>query len=245
MKLTPICIAIAIFAASFVTGCYAVRTVPLEPPIARKLRHPDSFALLPAGEQRCSIGDVLFTCARYKDGAHEEVGVDRRPGTPPFPDSPGWSGTHQFTAEDGAKLTVFTHPEFYKGKVGVILDGDDMLATSAPLVQVEGSSTGRRWALESERKFFYVPTVLLEVWGVRFGGKKGSDYVFEIIDRPNPNVTEVVQSLQVAEAEFLSGFVVRGVMVDGISDDGRGIISYVLTDMRDAKAELPKAGASM
>lgn len=205
---------------------------PNTTPLPRELKEPSLFSQLPQGEQARSIGDELFVLRRYVTGAVEEVAVLAPPSLEPFPVRATWSCTHLYDGDDGHQLPVFTSAAYYHGAVGVILDHEDNLATSKPIVQVLGAKRGRRWSIAGGGKFFRVPVELVEAWALRYGGRKGVDFVFEIVDKPNSNVVQVVQALQVSEADFLRGFTVKGVLVTGLAGSEAGIIRYRVEDKR-------------
>jgi len=124
------------------------------------------------------------------------------------------------------------------GQSVVILDEKDRLATDAPFVQATGQRVGRRWSTLEPlgAKFFYVPETLIEAWGIRYGGARDSDYLFEIVESPNPSVTQVTQSLQISSKDFLEGFTVKGVLIQWYCRPAqRCVISYSLRDDRVAR----------
>lgn len=162
----------------------------------------------------------------------EEVAVPAPPGLLPFPSRAAWSFTHLYNGDDGHEFPVYTSTAYYDGAIGVILDRDDNLATSKPLVQVAGSKRGRRWSIAGKGKFFEVPVELVEGWALRYGGRRGSDFLFEIVDAPNANVVQVVQAVQVSEVDFLRGFTVKGVLVTGLPGSQAGVIRYRVEDKR-------------
>lgn len=220
-----------LFLLVMLSGCFSTSGLSrLEIPIERRINVAASFSVLPQGTCTASIGDVLFELRRYTTGAVERTARTTPP--KPFPIDARWTGTHSFAAEDGANYTVFTTPEYYGASVGVILDKEDKLATPRPLIYVSGLKKGHRIKLSAEGPFFFVPAELIESWGLRYGGRRGTDYAFEIIDKPNPTVTEIVQSIQVSEADFVAGFVVRDVRIRGTPDAENGVIRYTLGDTR-------------
>lgn len=217
------------------TGCsYVSYTTRLASPVERTVQTPHAWSQIPDGGT-ATIGDRLFWVGRYLSGAREIVAIGAPPQLLPFPPGCTWAKTHTYDNEDGHGLSVYTCPQYYKGSIGVILDDEDKLATRRPIVQVRGSKSGRRWALNASGKFFVVPDTLLEQWGVRYGGRQGEAFVFDITGTPNPTITQVTQSLQVTPAEFFSGFTVKGVFIKGIEDMGSGRIKYSLRDERVSK----------
>lgn len=211
---------------------YSPNTTPLEAPLQRVLKEPSLFSQLPQGEQTASIGDELFVLRRYVTGAVEEVALLAPPTLAPFPVRATWSRTHVYDGDDGHQLPVFTSEAYYNGAIGVILDNEDYLATRKPMVQVAGAKRGRRWSIAGHGKFFEVPVELVEAWALRYGGRKGADFAFEIVNKPDSNVVQVIQALQISEADFLRGFTVKGVLVTGLARSEAGIIRYRVEDKR-------------
>jgi hypothetical protein len=223
-------------AAMLIQGCtYVSYTAPLIPPIEREkvsVTYKSVFDTEKHGEQSASIGDEIFVIRRYMIGERAEIRYKAPDNISPFPNATTWIGTHIYDDIKGGRYTVYTSPLFYKGSLGVILDKDGRPATREPLVQVAGGKTGRRWQLQGIGQFFSRSDVLLEAWGVRYGGKRGESYVFEILNKKNANVIEIIQSVQVTEADFLKGFTIKGVFVKGLSIDRQGVIRYSLQDVR-------------
>lgn len=216
-------------------GCsYASYTTPLATPIERTTQVPYAWSRIGEGGT-VSIGDRLFWVRRYISGAREVVAISAPTKLLPFPTGGTWSKTHTYDNEDGHGLPIYTSPQYYRGSIGVILDDEDRLATKWPIVQVRGSKSGRRWALKADGGFFVVPDTLIEQWGVRYGGRQGAAYLFDIIDSANPTITQVTQSLQISSEEFFSGFTVKGVFIRGVEDLGSGVIRYSLRDDRVSK----------
>ncbi len=235
-KLARIRLCCAIGLAMIIQGCAHVSyTSPLYPPIEREkvgITYKSDFDPEKRGEQSASIGDEIFVIRRYVIGERVEIRYKALDDIGPFPNANTWVGTHIYDDKQGGRYTVYTSPLFYKGTVGVILDKDGEPATRKPLVQVAGGKIGRRWRLQGTGKFFSLSNVLLEAWGARYGGKRGESYVFEILNKKDANVTEIIQSVQVTEADFLKGFTIKGVFVKGLSIDRQGVIRYSLQDVR-------------
>ena len=227
-----------IFLAQFlVQGCsYHAAITPLDPPARREradVQFKSVFDGARAGEQVASIGDELFVIRRFKIGEKEEIkAAPLRDQLQSFPINAVWTGTHLYHDKLGSQFTVYTSPSFYNGQIGAILDKDGNLATSHPLIQVMGVKKGRRWRVIGNGKFIQSSVESLEAWGLRYSGKRGTAYVFEIVDKRNANVSEIIQSIHVSEADFLKGFTIRGVFVQGFSTDRHGVIKYSLKDSR-------------
>jgi hypothetical protein len=220
-----------LIACGGVACSYSSYTTKLPTSTERTLKEPYSWSQLPSGGN-ASIGDRLFWVQRYISTAKERVTISSPSKLRPIPDGCVWSLTHSYDAEDGRGLFVYTCRDFYRGQVGVILDAEDKLSTKRPFVQVAGGKVGRRWASPTGVKFFEVPNTLIDSWGVRYGGRRGTEYVFEIVDGGNPSVSQIIQSLQISPAEFFSGFTVKGVFIKGLEDVGSGVIRYSLRDDR-------------
>lgn len=214
---------------------YVSYTTPIDKPIESEkvgVTYKSVFDNNKYRERNATIGDEIFVTRRYKHGEKMEARFKAPDSNNPFPDGRTWVGTHIYDDMKGEKYVVYTSPLFYKGSVGVILDKDAHLVTSKPLVQVAGRKTGRRWKINGKGQFFTPSIELIEAWGVRYGGKVGASYVFEILNKKNANVTEIIQSVQVTETDFLKGFTIKGVFVKGLSIDRLGVIRYSLQDIR-------------
>lgn len=217
------------------TVVYPQRTRPLDTPLARSLHEPRRFSELPKGELSATIGDELFVIRRFKSGAKEVVSVTAPAGLQPLPLGGTWRKTHNFTDDDGVDFSVWTSSAWYGGDLGAILDSDGRLATSKPFVQVGGAKRGRRWESSHRgQEFFSIPVEVIETWGLRFGGRRGKEFAFDIFERANPTVTTVAQSILVEESDFLTGFIVRGVRVRGVGVEGSGEIRFELYDTRSS-----------
>ena len=126
---------------------------------------------------------------------------------------------------------MYTHKDYNNGEIGVILDPNGIMATKKPYVQVAGY-VANRWGEEQPVPFFKRERTTIEVWGLRYGGKRGADYQFEVIDTVNPKEIEIVQEIMISPKEFASGFIVKGVLVRGISESGLGLLTYTVKDVR-------------
>lgn len=222
------------FSLLAVSGCFTSYTKPIATPKERNTHIPYAWSQLPSGGT-ASLGDRLFWVRRYVSGAKEIIAVQAPAKLKGFPSQAQWFHSHVYEGEDAPGAAVYTTKEYYNGAIGVIVDSEDKLVTRKPAVQVSGSKKGRRWSLPTGKPFFVIPDTLIEAWGVRYGGRKGTSYVFEIVDMHNPNASQITQSLEVTPNEFTSGFTVRGVVIKGLEDMGAGIIKYSLNDNRVAQ----------
>ncbi|MFA4829370.1 MAG: hypothetical protein WC855_13400 [Thermodesulfovibrionales bacterium] len=217
----------------FLSSCtYSVYTTKIHTPIDRvplKISYKSSFDVLPEGEQQASIGDELFRISRYEIGREEYVTVPS-PLPSSFPINATWRGTYLYSDGTNNNLVVYTTPQFYNSQIGVILDAKEQLATTKPLVQLGGIKEGRRWKVKDSGNFFASSIKLIERWGIRYGGRSSSSYIFELFNKNDANVVEILQSIKISEQDFLDGFTVRGVFIKGLEKDNLGIIKYKVQD---------------
>jgi hypothetical protein len=216
-----------------IQGCsYNTYTTELSEPIVRKSpehRFTSEFDVRPEGVQEASIGSELFRISRYEIGEYEFVRVKALT-SETFPAIADWKGTHVYNDGKSGDLVVYTTPKYYRGAIGVILDSEDRIVSKAPLVQLNGMKKGRRLKLSGEGKFFEISNKLIERWGLRYGGLSDNNYVFELFNKNDANVVEIIQSIQVTEKSFLDGFTVRGVFIKGLKKDTQGVITYKVYD---------------
>lgn len=208
-------------------GCTAY-TQKLEAPLPREIPPSHSvsrFDIAPHEGQQASIGDELFCVSRYRLGPGQSTDY-RAPTSIDFPRNIVWTGTHSYKDSTSPLLTVYTSPAYYDGTIGIVLDADGHLPIAKPIVQLSRLKKGRAWPMKADGKVFYWAETLEERWGVRYGGKKGSVYLFEIVNKSDANVTEILQSIEIDNASFLKGFVIRGVMLYGLKADEHGVITY-------------------
>lgn len=177
----------------------------------------------------CSIGDVLFRIERYTLG-DEILAVLPPRGLSPFPKKPTWEGTHTYNGPDGNDLIVYTHKDYHSGRIGVILDRNGIMATKDPYIRVIGGAADR-WSEERLVPFFKRKRTSIEVWGLIYGGKRDENYQFEVIDQVNPKEIEIVQEIMISPKEFSSGFIVKGVLVRGVSESELGLLTYTVKDV--------------
>lgn len=212
-------------------------TVKLDDPIARSAIQEDYFSSFEGksgNNLSVSMGGELFVMNRYIVSSKEVVTIIPPTGNK-FPYDAIWSGTHKYNDGVSGDLIVYTTPAYYKGSIGVILNKADRLATSQPLVQVEGRKKGRRWKLNSSGAFFVVPSTNFDSWALRYGGNDDGKYIFEIVNKHDSKSTDVLQTIYVAESKFLNGFVIRDVFIKGLEVDEFGVIKYQVTDVLKAK----------
>lgn len=222
----------SIFILSLIAqGCVSY-TTKLDYPIERQVITEDYFSSIETMNTEylsATIGDELFVMNRFI--SNEEI----IPFIPPtgnwFPVGSTWSGTYKYNDGTSGDLIVYTTPDYYKGNIGVILDKNEHLATNRPLVQVEGSKTGRRWGLNGEGAFFRIPQKNIDSWALRYGGKNNSQYVFQIVNKHESKTTDVLQTIYITEEKFRAGFVIRNVLIKGANSNEYGGIEYQLKDM--------------
>ncbi len=179
-----------------------------------------------------TIGDELFIINRKVTGKNNKV-IVKAPTGRPFPQAQKWSGTYKYNDGKSGDLYVFTTPDYYNGTIGVILDSNEKLATSKPLVQLEGSKMGRRWPLRASTDFF---DIYIDNWALRYGGMSDGKFIFEIINKFESSTTEVLQKIVVAKSDFYTGFNIRNVLIKGIEANKYGVIKYTLTDTLQPQA---------
>ena len=178
-----------------------------------------------------SLGDEVFRLKRHVYGDKYVVTLKSPVGTS-FPYQAEWKATYTFYSPQEGQYLVYTTPSFYAGTIGVIVDRDLKLATNKPVVQLTGRRAGRRWAMTTEGIFFGREQAVDKAWGLRYGGKRGNDFQFEVIDQFDPKEIEVVQELMITPESFYKGFVVRGVFVKGLSENEYGVIRFQYDDLK-------------
>jgi len=131
----------------------------------------------------------------------------------------GWLKTHDYAGSQ-----VWTNPNYYGGDIGAVLNDEGIVTL---FVQTGGAKKGRRW--RAHRTEFFDTTVnRVEHWMLRYGGRQGTDYKFEIVDHANQKANNITQEFVVSEKEFLGGFLVRGVSIEGLESGDHGLITYVV-----------------
>ena len=239
----------SLIASFLLSGCvYSVHTSKLDTSVKKPAFEGQlttgfhSEMSIDNSEKMVSIGDDLFNVARYNKTVNVyEVIPFSSPTNTRFPQNQQWVATHKYNDGVSGDLLVYTTPAYHRSQIGIILDDDYSLSTSKPLVQLSGAKEGRRWKLIGQGKFFSLreqssrkteePT-----WGLRFGGVQSGMYVFEIVNRSESTVTEVLQTVKVTEQDFMAGFVVRNVFVKGTRSYKSGVIGFKAKDLKAAKA---------
>lgn len=232
-----------LFFSLVLSGCvYSSHTTKLDSPISKPVVKAQTGSELKSElndlVEFASIGDQLFTVRRYKRTTHTKEYIPfRAPTKLSFPADASWSATYSFKNDDSVnEYLVYTTPLYYKGEIGVILNDDYEIATTEPVVQLVGAKEGRRWKLNGTGKFFRMSssesTQNIETpWGVRFGGVNEGLYIFEIINKENSTVTDVIQTIKVTQNDFLQGFVLRGIYIKGKEPYKAGIIKFTAKDV--------------
>ena len=238
-------IVIAAVISLIVSGCvYPTYTTKLDSPISKSSVEPEvlegfkSIMSVDKSIQTASIGDDLFVVQRFI--AVTET-YERIPYLAPtgkgFPVGAAWAATYSYNDGTSGDLLVYTSPAYYQGQIGVILDAEYVISTDKPLVQVKGAKQGRRWELRGNGEFFkmentYSKRNVEKTWGLRFGGVVDGMYIFEIINRTDSTVNEILQTVKVTKQDFLSGFVVRDIFVKGTEEYRAGIIKFKVIDRK-------------
>ncbi|SQH74433.1 conserved protein of unknown function [Shewanella benthica] len=219
---------------SMIQGCaFKSYTTKLDTPIERELVKNDYFSSIDSKSHKrlsASTGDELFVMNRFLPSAKEVVSINPPTGNK-FPFSSIWSGTYQYNDGNSGDLIVYTTPDYYKGTIGVLLDDNEEIATTHPLVQVEGLKTGRRWKLNASGKFFTIPSTNFDSWALRYGGHNDNKYIFEIVNKHESKNTDVLQTIYVSEEQFRKGFIIRNVLILGLNIDEYGVIKYKISDV--------------
>tara|TARA_B100000745_G_scaffold254744_1_gene177192 strand:- start:156 stop:890 length:735 start_codon:yes stop_codon:yes gene_type:complete len=189
------------------------------------------------GIQKASIGDTMFV---YDEREITEATTRKIPHVSPlghpFPENCNWYATHYLTKGRHAGLNIYTCKRYYRGDIGILLDADGVIQSHEPLIQVDGLKEGRRWRMHSGGKFvqtkeFKESTPIgQQPWGLRFGGVINSNLVFDIVNQPESKVVDVLQTIQIEEKQFLEGFTVRGVFVQGLRVPEYGVIEFTIED---------------
>jgi len=237
-----------VLSSALLSGCvYSVHTSKLDIPVNKPSVESQSATLshsemsIDEDERTASIGDELFSIARYNETLTKyEIIPFQSPTSQRFPQNQQWSATYKYDDGKSGELLVYTTPTYHRGEIGVILDKNYALSTSEPLVQITGAKEGRRWKLWGQGKFFSVReksnrNAIEPVWGVRFGGVQGGMYVFEIINRSESTVVDVLQTVKVTEQDFIAGFVVRNVFIKGTKSYRSGVIAFKAEDLKATK----------
>lgn len=230
---------------SSMSGCaYSVHTTKLEVPVPKAEfvstldNEFHSEMSIDNGEQTASIGEDLFVINRYFENTESyEIITHSAPTSFKFPQNAKWSATHKYNDGSSGDLLVYTSPSYYQGQIGVVLDDDLVVSTEEPLVQVSGAKKGRRWKLQGKSRFFksrekVTKDVTEKVWGLRFGGMSADLYVFEIVNRSDSTVIDILQTVKVSKKDFLNGFVLRDVFIRGTKGYKSGVIHFKAKDLK-------------
>lgn len=212
---------------------YTSYTTKLDNPVERTVIYKDYFSSIDGKSNdilSASIGDEMFVMNRFITAENEVVNIVPPTGNK-FPRSSIWRGTHKFNDGKSGDLIVYTTPDYYKGNIGVILDENEQLATSFPLVQLDGAKEGRRWKLNARGKFFTIPQKNIDSWALRYGGNKNGQYIFEIVNKYESQVSEILQTIYIDESKFRKGFVIRNVLIQGLGIGEFGVIQYTVKDV--------------
>lgn len=185
-----------------------------------------------------SLGDTMFVVTRYLV-RKEQLAIMPPPRRQPLPPADSWSVTHTW-----GEFIVYTSPNYYNGSVGVVATREGRLPKAPIMLQVAGVKTGQTWPVRALAgdALFVRQKEHLEIWGVRYGGRRGGATEFQIIDRANPSVSQVVQSLSVADRDLRAGVLIKGVLVKVVGEEQHGAVTYSLVDveqMRRASQALP------
>tara|TARA_R110001583_G_scaffold180150_2_gene337156 strand:+ start:29 stop:736 length:708 start_codon:yes stop_codon:yes gene_type:complete len=215
-------------------GCKTTSyTTKLENPIARSVIKNDYFSSIDDVNNdylSASIGDELFVMNRFI-AESKEIVTSIPPTGNKFPYDSIWTGTYKYNDGKSGDLIVYTTPEYYNGTIGVLLDEEDKLATEFPIVQVEGTREGRHWRLKATGTFFSIPARNIDSWALRYGGHNDNKYIFEIVKKHESTTNDVLQTIYVNDDKYRKGFVIRNVLIQGVSTDEFGVIKYKITDV--------------
>ena len=224
-----------IFTLLLCSGCIVKNAVKrtniteVSPPIEHQLAYSRKISTFDRDityELSASVGEVMFVLDRYT------IGFETLALIPParlngFADAATWTITHKYLDR-----YIYTSPSYYNGQIGFMADNDGLLYKNGSLIQVSGGQAGRSWKLASMSPghAFYRPVVEREVWGLRYNGKNGETSEFDLINKINPKLSQIVQSLLVSDADLRDGFLVKGVLIRTIGPDEQGKLRYKLQE---------------
>ncbi len=225
------------FLLLLVTGCASKSKsiTRLTPPLPRNVdvkKITTEFSMKANEAHQISIGEELFRITRSSVAPEESVDF-HAPGWNKFPSEAIWTGTHTFHDKALGDLIVYTTRAYRKGSIGIILDLDGYPVTKKPLIQVGGMKRGRRWGIQGTGRFLNPIYTFYESWGVRYGGLVDNFYLFEIVDKNEANISEIIQTIKIAPNVFLDGFIIRKVLIKGLEHDVKGVIKYKIYDKFD------------
>lgn len=185
-----------------------------------------------------SLGDTMFVVTRYFL-RRELLNVAPPFGLSALPPADSWSVTHT-----RGEYVLYTSPDYYDGTIGVLATREGKLPCNPQMLRVGGVKLGASYVVSTLSRtdaLFVRRMEYLEVWGVRYGGRRNGLTVFQIIDRVNPSVPQIVQSVSVADSDLAAGVLIKGVFVKVIGEEERGTITYSLADVEHARrvSQLP------
>lgn len=142
-----------------------------------------------------------------------------------FPSADGWTRSWTYNGDDAPGAWIITHPAYYNGTIGVIIDRDGNAMTSRPVIQVVGGAKrGRRWPITGGPAF--VRTVLrAESWALRYGGERSGAHRFTVVEFIDDHERDVIQDFRIPFDEAAKGFSVKGVVIK-VQSYGFGKIRY-------------------
>jgi hypothetical protein len=216
---------VAVAALSLLSACSvsAVRKNPPTPFIVPAVDTRVTFQPAPSATHEVDLGSLLFRRTLRTPGpvtlAAQPVGTDKG-----FPGIDGWIDSWTYTGADAPGAAILTHPLFYRGAIGVIVNDEGELQTRAPVIQVEGNKKGRRWYVTGGPAFLKV-SYRVDSWALRYGGERDGGHRFMIVDYADDKEREVVQDFRVSFEDAKSGFSVKGVRVK-VHSFGAGRIRY-------------------
>ncbi len=228
------------------TGCtFPVHTTKIDSPIIKPVFTPQinesfhSIMSIDNKEHITSIGDDLFVVSRYIEIIETyEVIEHKSPTKLKFPDNEKWTANYAYNDGNSGELYVYTTPAYHQAQIGVILDSNLVVSTDKPLVQVTGLKEGRRWTLNDKSRFFKIKdkstkNYIEKSWGLRFGGFDSGYYIFEIVNRSESTVSEILQTIKITRKDFLSGFVVRNIFIKGTKQYESGVIKFKAHELQN------------
>jgi len=224
---------VALFALlSLCSGCVFRRgsIAELHPAVAHQSPAPELRSEITpnaSGTHVASLGDTMFVIKRYR------LSIEEFACTPPrelnaIPPASSWSATHSWDNN-----VVYTSPQYYDGDLGIVATRDGKFTEIPHILQVKGVKTGRRWDIKAQSGgeiFRRAPTDIDE-WGVRYGGHRSNSTEFQIVNRANANVSQIVQNLLVSDEDLNQGVVIKGVLVKIIGQQERGTVTFTIEDL--------------
>jgi hypothetical protein len=179
-----------------------------------------------------SLGDTMFVVTRYFL-RRQLLNIAPPYNLRPLPPADSWSITHTRGA-----YVLYTSPDYYDSAIGVVATREGRLPPNPHMLRVSGAKLGASYVVGTLARtdaLFVRRQEYLEVWGVRYGGHRNGLTEFQIIDRVNPSVTQIVQSVSVADRDLAAGVMIKGVLVKVIGAEQHGAITYTLVDVEHAR----------